>query len=77
MALEDYIPDRFRKTYSVKIGLIFVAIALVTLVVSAVFFAHVSGAVGPAAADHFSDRTDDRSDVAETWLETNAETAAG
>ncbi|QSX00543.1 methyl-accepting chemotaxis protein [Haloterrigena alkaliphila] len=77
MALEDYIPDRFRQSYSVKIGLIFVAIALVTLVVSAVFFAHVSGAVGPTAADHFSDRTDDRSDVAETWLETNAETAAG
>ncbi|WP_339105515.1 methyl-accepting chemotaxis protein [Haloterrigena salinisoli] len=48
-----------------------------TLLVSALFFAHVSGAVGPAAEQHFSDRTDDRSDVAATWLETNAETTAG
>lgn len=77
MALEDYIPDRLRRTYSVKIGLIFLAIALVTILVSALFFAHASGAVGPAAEQQFSDRTDDRSDVAAAWLETNAETADG
>ncbi|ELZ21743.1 methyl-accepting chemotaxis sensory transducer [Haloterrigena salina JCM 13891] len=77
MAFEDSLPDRLRETYSVKIGLIFVAIALVTLLVSAIFFAHVSGAVGPEAEQHFGDRTDDRSDVAETWLETNAETTNG
>ncbi|MDS0476381.1 methyl-accepting chemotaxis protein [Natrinema sp. 1APR25-10V2] len=48
-----------------------------TLLVGALFLGHVSGSVGPAAADHFSDRTDDRSDVAAVWLETTGETAAG
>jgi len=48
-----------------------------TVLVSALFLGHVSGTVGPAAEDHFSDRTADRSDVAAAWLETNAETASG
>ncbi|WP_408956796.1 methyl-accepting chemotaxis protein [Natrinema sp. 74] len=77
MALEDNIPDQFRDTYSVKIGVIFLLIAAMTIVVGALLFGHVSGTVGPAAGDHFSDRTDDRSDVAGVWLETTGETAAG
>jgi len=77
MAFEDYLPDRLRETYSVKIGLIFLLVVLMTVLVSALFWAHVSGTVGPAAEDHFSDRTADRSDVAAAWLETNAETASG
>ncbi|MGQ3412996.1 HAMP domain-containing protein [Natrinema sp. LN54] len=77
MALEDYLPDRLRETYSVKIGLIFLLVAVMTIAVSALFLGHVSGTVGPAAEDHFSDRTDDRSDVAANWLETTAETANG
>ena len=76
MAFEDNIPDRFRETYSTKIGLIFVLVAVMTLIVGALLFGHVSGSVGPAAADHFSDRTDDRSDVAAVWLETSHETAS-
>ncbi|PGF16135.1 chemotaxis protein [Natrinema sp. CBA1119] len=77
MAFEDYLPDRLRETYSVKIGLIFLLVVLMTVLVSALFFGHVSGTVGPAAEDHFSDRTADRSDVAAAWLETNVETANG
>ncbi|WP_254762587.1 methyl-accepting chemotaxis protein [Natrinema marinum] len=48
-----------------------------TLAVGTLFLGHVSGSVGPAAADHFDDRTDDRSDVAAVWLETTGETASG
>ncbi|WP_222915991.1 HAMP domain-containing methyl-accepting chemotaxis protein [Natrinema sp. SYSU A 869] len=77
MALEDYLPDRFRETYSVKIGLIFLLVVVMTIAVSALFFGHVSGTVGPAAEEHFSDRTDDRSDVAAAWLDTTAETTDG
>lgn len=77
MALEDYTPDRLRRSYSVKIGVIFVAIAVLTIFVSALFFAHASGAVGATAEQQFTDHTEDRSDVASEWLETNAATADG
>lgn len=77
MALEDHIPDRLREVYSIKIGLIFLLVVVVTLGVSAVFFAHVAGALGPAAEDGFDDRIDDRSAVAAAWLETSDETASG
>ncbi|MBZ6494837.1 methyl-accepting chemotaxis protein [Natrinema longum] len=77
MAFEDYLPDRIRETYSTKIGLIFVLVVVMTILVSALFFGHVTGSIGPAAEEHFSDRTDDRSDVAAGWLETNVETANG
>ncbi|SEW28066.1 methyl-accepting chemotaxis protein [Natrinema salifodinae] len=77
MALEDYIPDRLRETYSVKIGLLFLVVAVMSILVTGLFFGHVTGSVGPEAEGHFSDRTDDRSDVAGAWLETNAETASG
>ncbi|SEQ70270.1 methyl-accepting chemotaxis protein [Natrinema salaciae] len=77
MALEDYLPDRLRETYSVKIGLIFLLVVVMTILVSTLFLGHVSGTVGASAEDHFSDRTDDRTDVAAAWLETNVETANG
>ncbi|QLG49615.1 methyl-accepting chemotaxis protein [Natrinema halophilum] len=77
MAIDDRLPDRLRETYSVKIGVLFVVVAVTTLLVAALFFGYVSSTVGPAAEAHFSDQTDDRSDVAAAWLTTNAETATG
>ncbi|MFC6719489.1 methyl-accepting chemotaxis protein [Natrialbaceae archaeon GCM10025810] len=77
MALEEALPDGLRRTYSVKIGLLFVAVVVMTVAVAGLFFGHVSGEVGPAAEERFSDGVTDRSEVADRWLETNAETAAG
>ncbi|WP_254521536.1 methyl-accepting chemotaxis protein [Natrinema caseinilyticum] len=50
---------------------------MTTVLVAALFFTYVSNTVGPATEERFIDGTDDRSDVAAAWLETNAETASG
>ena len=77
MSIEEYIPERITRRYSMRITVALVGVLLVTVLLGAVIMAHVGADLGPASEERFVEDTEDRAVTVGLWLTAHTDRAEG
>jgi methyl-accepting chemotaxis protein len=75
--LDDYVPERIRSRYSLKMVATLGLVLVVTLASGVFFYAHVADELQTSADADFRDHVDDGATVTELWVESKGDLTGG
>jgi len=77
VALDDYVPERLRSRYSLKMVATLALVLVVTLASGVFFYVHVADELRASADADFRDHVDDGAAVTELWVDSRADLTGG